>query len=82
MTVERTHDIGAGPGRRSARERLLEPADRLFYHEGIHAVGIDRILEKSSVAQGSLDYNFGGKDDLVSEYLLPQRPSADDAVYL
>ncbi|WP_344653579.1 TetR/AcrR family transcriptional regulator [Cryptosporangium japonicum] len=62
----------AGPGRRSARERLLETADRLFYREGIHAVGIDRILEESGVAKGSLYYNFDGKDELVREYLMRQ----------
>ena len=54
----------------SARERLLEAADRLFYTEGIHTVGIDRILEQSGVAKGSLYYNFSGKDDLVRTYLL------------
>jgi AcrR family transcriptional regulator len=59
----------AGPRKRSARDRLLETADRLFYDEGIHSVGIDRILEQSGVAKGSLYYNFGGKDDLVRTYL-------------
>src|SRR3978361_1978552 len=57
------------PRRRSARDRLLEAADRLFYDEGINSVGIDRILEQSGVAKGSLYYNFGGKDDLVRTYL-------------
>ncbi|MEU4237555.1 TetR/AcrR family transcriptional regulator [Actinoplanes sp. NPDC026619] len=55
--------------RRSARERLLEAADRLFYNEGIRSVGIDRVLDESGVAKGSLYYNFGGKDDLVRAYL-------------
>jgi AcrR family transcriptional regulator len=55
--------------RRSARERLLEAADRLFYNEGVGKVGIDRVLEESGVAKGSLYYNFGGKDDLVRAYL-------------
>jgi AcrR family transcriptional regulator len=58
-----------GPTRRSARERLLEAADRLFYTEGIHTVGIDRVLDESGVAKGSLYYNFGGKDELVRAYL-------------
>jgi AcrR family transcriptional regulator len=58
-----------GPGRRSARERLLDAADRLFYTEGIHTVGIDRVLDESGVAKGSLYYNFGGKDELVRAYL-------------
>jgi AcrR family transcriptional regulator len=55
--------------KRSARERLLEAADRLFYNEGVHNVGIDRVLEEAGVAKGSLYYNFGGKDDLVRAYL-------------
>jgi AcrR family transcriptional regulator len=55
--------------KRSARDRLLEAADRLFYNEGVHSVGIDRILDEAGVAKGSLYYNFGGKDDLVRAYL-------------
>ena len=31
--------------RRSARERLLEAADELFYYGGVQTVGIDRIIE-------------------------------------
>ncbi|GAB7006578.1 TetR/AcrR family transcriptional regulator [Nocardioides sp. AN3] len=52
-----------------ARERLLEAADRLFYAEGVHTVGIDRIIEEAGVAKGSLFYNFSGKDELVAAYL-------------
>jgi AcrR family transcriptional regulator len=59
----------ASPRKRPARERLLDTADRLFYEEGVHSVGIDRVLEESGVAKGSLYYNFGGKDDLVRTYL-------------
>lgn len=55
--------------RPSARERLLAAADRLFYAEGVHTVGIDRIIEEAGVAKGSLFYNFSGKDDLVAAYL-------------
>jgi AcrR family transcriptional regulator len=57
------------PRKASARERLLATADRLFYAEGVHAVGIDRVLEESGVAKGSLYYNFSGKDELVQVYL-------------
>jgi hypothetical protein len=39
---------------KSARERILETAEDLFYREGIHAVGIDTIIEKSGVAKMSL----------------------------
>ncbi|CAN5329151.1 TetR/AcrR family transcriptional regulator MbcR [soil metagenome] len=54
----------------SPRQRLLDAADELFYREGVHTVGIDRVIEKAGVARGSLYYNFtGGKDELVREYL-------------
>lgn len=52
-----------------ARQRLLEAADRLFYSEGVHTVGIDRLIEEAGVAKGSLFYNFSGKDELVAAYL-------------
>ncbi|SFC98336.1 transcriptional regulator, TetR family [Nocardioides terrae] len=55
--------------RSPARERLLDAADRLFYAEGVHTVGIDRIIEEAGVAKGSLFYNFSGKDELVAAYL-------------
>jgi AcrR family transcriptional regulator len=57
-------------GRPSARDRLLAASDELFYNEGIHTVGIDRVIEKADVAKGSLYYNFGGgKDELIEAYL-------------
>jgi AcrR family transcriptional regulator len=56
--------------RPSPRQRLLEAADELFYNEGIHTVGIDRVIERAGVARGSLYYNFRGKDDLIKGYLL------------
>jgi AcrR family transcriptional regulator len=53
------------------RQRLLAAANELFYNEGTHAVGIDRVIERAGVAKGSLYYNFsGGKNDLIKEYLL------------
>lgn len=53
----------------SARERLLETASRLFYAEGVHTVGIDRILEESGVAKASLYKTFGSKEALIAAYL-------------
>jgi AcrR family transcriptional regulator len=55
---------------RTAKQRLLQAADELFYNEGIHAVGIDRVIAHAGVAKGSLYYSFAGKDDLVREYLI------------
>jgi AcrR family transcriptional regulator len=55
--------------RPSARQRLLEAADRLFYAEGVHTVGIDRLIDEAGVAKGSLFYNFSGKEELIAAYL-------------
>lgn len=48
-----------------ARQRLLETADRLFYAEGVRAVGIDRIIAEAGVAKMSLYKHFPSKDDLI-----------------
>src|SRR2546430_5028540 len=55
--------------RLSARDRLLAAADELFYAEGVHVVGIDRIVERAGVAKASLYSTFGSKDELVRAYL-------------
>lgn len=55
--------------RRSPRERLLEAARELFYAEGVHTVGIDRVIERAGVAKASLYSTFGSKDGLVRAYL-------------
>lgn len=58
------------PGRPSqARERLLATASRLFYTEGIRAVGVDRVMAEAEVARGTFYRHFEGKDDLVRAYL-------------
>src|ERR1700683_719133 len=49
----------------SARERLLKAASELFYAEGVHTVGIDRVIERAGVAKASLYNTFGSKDELV-----------------
>jgi AcrR family transcriptional regulator len=53
----------------SARERLLAAANELFYDEGVHTVGIDRVIEHAGVAKASLYNTFGSKDALVRAYL-------------
>ena len=53
----------------SARDRLLAAADELFYEEGVHTVGIDRLIEKAGVAKASLYSAFGSKEELVLAYL-------------
>lgn len=43
----------------------METAEKLFYAEGIRAVGIDRIIAEAGVAKMSLYNHFSSKDDLV-----------------
>ncbi len=47
------------------RQRILDTADRLFYQDGIRAVGIDRIIAEADVAKMSLYKHFPSKDDLI-----------------
>jgi AcrR family transcriptional regulator len=53
----------------SARDRLLAAADELFYAEGVHVVGVDRIVQRAGVTKASLYNTFGSKDELVRAYL-------------
>ncbi|MCM0622797.1 TetR/AcrR family transcriptional regulator [Nocardioides bruguierae] len=55
--------------RPSARQRLLEAADDLFYTRGIASTGVDAVIARAGVATASLYKNFAGKDDLVASYL-------------
>jgi len=52
-----------------ARSRLLTTATRLFYTEGIHSVGVDRIVAEAKVTRATLYRHFPGKDDLIVCYL-------------
>ncbi|MDX2701316.1 TetR/AcrR family transcriptional regulator [Streptomyces sp. PA03-6a] len=62
-------DASAPVRRSEARERLLSTANRLFYGEGIRAVGVDRVMAEADVARGTFYRHFAGKDDLVRAYL-------------
>jgi AcrR family transcriptional regulator len=56
----------------SARGKILATASDLFYREGIRAVGVDTIVEKSGVAKTSLYRWFPSKDALVAAFLEDQ----------
>ena len=65
-TKERGERAAAKPSALlSARERLLAAADELFYSEGVHVVGADRIIERAGVSKATLDSTFGSKEELV-----------------
>jgi AcrR family transcriptional regulator len=63
-----------------ARRRLLDTATRLFYAEGIRAVGIDRIIAEAGVAKATFYNHFPSKDDLVLAYIEEQDENGRTAV--
>jgi AcrR family transcriptional regulator len=61
--------MGSPTTSRSARDRLLDTAGRLFYARGFQAVGVDEIVAESGVAKMTLYRHFPSKDDLIVAYL-------------
>src|SRR5271170_3229368 len=60
---------GAPPkGEVSARDRILATASELFYREGIRAVGVDTVVERSGVSKTSLYRLFDSKDALIAAF--------------
>lgn len=51
------------------KERLLRTASRLFYTEGIRAVGMDRLVKEASVTRATCYRHFATKDEIVLAYL-------------
>lgn len=51
------------------KDRLLDTASRLFYAEGIQAVGIERLVSEAKVTRATFYRHYPSKDDLVSAYL-------------
>ncbi|MEM8650680.1 MAG: TetR family transcriptional regulator [Pseudomonadota bacterium] len=58
------------PEKISAKDRILDAANRLFYGEGIRAVSVDEIAEKAGITKRTLYYHFKSKDDLIEAYLV------------
>ena len=65
--VHRTSPTGPPPA-----SGCSTAADELFYAEGVHTVGIDRVIERAGVAKATLYSAFGSKDELIRAYL--ERP--------
>lgn len=50
---------------RSRRDQLVDTALELFYREGFHATGVDRIVAEAGVAKMTLYKHFRSKDELI-----------------
>ena len=47
------------------RQELINTAFKLFYQNGIHAVGINQILKESGIAKKTLYHHFASKEQLL-----------------
>ena len=56
-------------GRLEMQERILKTADRLFYLQGIRAVGVDTIAAEIGISKRTLYNYFTSKDALIVAYL-------------
>ena len=66
------------------KERILQTADRLFYLDGIRAVGVDTIAAAIGISKRTLYNHFPSKDALIAAYLerrfVHARPSSKSPV--
>src|SRR5437660_9869363 len=53
----------------SMKDRILDTADRLFYLQGIRAVGVDTIAAEIGISKRTLYNHFPSKDALIAAYL-------------
>jgi AcrR family transcriptional regulator len=67
------------PAREAMQERILKTADRLFYGQGIRAIGVDTIAAEIGISKRTLYNYFPSKDELIvaylSRHLIPPRTS-------
>jgi AcrR family transcriptional regulator len=54
---------------RGARERILSASQELFPDRGINCTGVDQLCATAGVSKRTLYQHFGGKDELIAEYL-------------
>ena len=57
------------PRKIAMKDRILETADRLFYLQGIRAIGVDTIAAEIGISKRTLYNHFPSKDALISAYL-------------
>ena len=59
----------ASPEKQDMKARILETADRLFYLQGIRAVGVDTVAAEVGISKRTLYNHFPSKDALIAAYL-------------
>lgn len=53
----------------SRRGQIIDAATRLFYREGFHGTGIERVIQEAGVSRMTLYYHFKSKDELIEATL-------------
>lgn len=78
-------ELEKGPqGRRRGRgalERMLGASRELFRDQGINRTGMDQLCAVAQVSKRTAYQHFGGKDELVAEYLRRFDPDLMAAVF-
>ncbi|MGW3914551.1 TetR/AcrR family transcriptional regulator [Streptomyces sp. NPDC005070] len=69
-TTDAKHQRSTIEGDLPPRERLVRAASRLFYYEGVRAIGVERLIAEAGVTKATFYRHFAAKDDLVVAYLL------------
>jgi AcrR family transcriptional regulator len=57
------------PEKMPMKDRILATADRLFYQQGIRAIGVDTIAAEAGISKRTLYNHFPSKDVLIAAYL-------------
>jgi AcrR family transcriptional regulator len=60
------------PAKEAMQERILDTAGRLFYRQGIRAVGVDTVAAEIGISKRTLYNYFPSKDQLIVAYLSRQ----------
>ncbi|NNC13343.1 TetR/AcrR family transcriptional regulator [Planctomonas sp. JC2975] len=63
-----------------AKLKILATADRLFYDEGVHTVGVDRIIAQSHVTKATFYKHYRSKDILIAAYVTGRAQRARESV--
>lgn len=63
-----------------AKVKVLEVADRLFYTEGIHTVGVDKIIAQAHVTKATFYKHYRSKDLLIVAYVVGRDRQAREFV--
>jgi len=61
--------MASPPVKQPMKARILATADRLFYLQGIRAVGVDTIAAEIGISKRTLYNHFPSKDALIAAYL-------------